>query len=114
MDWELYDRYRSTLLLAGLLVVSAVLFTFQKTSSVQHLRAFLVRFALPPQRLLTHGKPAMAPDQTAAAAVASGTPFPESEEAAVHLEGEERRRLDVLREENERLHAILDLKKEKW
>ena len=56
MDWELYERYRATLLLAGLLLVSSLFLAFQKTSSIQHLRAFLVRFALPPQRLLTQMK----------------------------------------------------------
>ena len=56
MDWELYERYRSTLLLAGLLFVSSLLLAFQKTSSVQHLRTFLVSFTLPPQRFLAQVK----------------------------------------------------------
>ena len=45
MDWELYERYRATLLLAGLLLVSSLFLAFQKTTPIQHLRAFLVRFA---------------------------------------------------------------------
>jgi hypothetical protein len=114
MDWELYDRYRSTLLLAGLLLVSAILFTFQKTSSVQHLRAFLVRFALPPQRLLSQIKAPSAPESPAPDAVAGQAPSPEDIAANAGLGGEDRRKIQVLREENERLRDVLELKKERW
>jgi rod shape-determining protein MreC len=114
MDWELYDRYRSTLLLAGLLLVSSILFIFQRTSSVQYLRAFLVRFALPPQRLLTQMKAPMAPPSPAQDTVGAESPSPTAAAENENQGGEERRKIQVLREENERLRDVLELKKEKW
>ena len=114
MDWELYDRYRSTLLLAGLLLVSAILFIFQRSSSVQYIRAFLVRFALPPQQLLTQIKAPLAPVRLSTDTGGGESTAPDAAAPNASLEGEDRRRIQVLREENERLHEILDLKKERW
>src|SRR5882724_5576408 len=114
MDWELYDRYRSTLLLAGLLLVSAVLFIFQRSSSVQYLRAFLVRFALPPQRLLTQLKAPLSPGRLAPDTGGGESASPDAAALNAVVEGEDRRKIEVLREENERLHNVLDLKKERW
>jgi rod shape-determining protein MreC len=113
MDWELYERYRSTLLLAGLLLVSAVLLTFQKTSSVQHLRAFLVRFALPPQRFLTQRMPSASPD-TSVQTVSDTVPSADGAVENKVIPAEENRKLQVLREENTRLSEMLELKREKW
>src|ERR1700687_5214952 len=113
MDWEIYERYRSTLLLAGLLLVSALLFAFQKASSVQHLRAFLVRFAQPPQQFMTQLKMPKAPkalDQGSAE-----KPFsPDEVPVNGRIPGEERRKVQVLSEKIVRLREILDLKKGKW
>jgi rod shape-determining protein MreC len=114
MDWELYERYRSTLLLAGLLLVASLLLAFQKTSSVQHLRAFLVRFALPPQRFLSQLKAPSGGPETSAPASTEETVSPESLELKGSFVGEERRKVQVLSEENSRLREILELKREKW
>jgi len=114
MDWELYERYRSTLLLAGLLLVSSLLLAFQKTTSVQHLRAFLIRFALPPQHFLSQLKapPPESPVTTSMSPEGTVIPgVPEIEEPHV---GEDRRRVQVLNEENQRLRDILELKRSKW
>jgi len=113
MDWELYERYRSTLLLAGILFVSAFFLAFQKTSSVQHLRAFLVRFALPPQRYLTQLHNSDAPAVQDQGSAESAVPPLASSDVGV-LGGEENRKLQVLTEENDRLREILSLKREKW
>jgi rod shape-determining protein MreC len=114
MDWELYERYRSTLLLAGLLLVSAVLFTFQRASSVHHMRAFLVRFALPPQRFLTQLKAPGTPEAPLESPVEKPSAPPEEISINGRFAGEERRKVDLLSEENVRLREILDLKKENW
>src|SRR5437879_9475096 len=113
MDWELYERYKSTLLLAGFLFASALLFAFQKAYSVQHLRAFLVRFALPPQRFLTQLKAPEAPEPPAPPSVAETTSSDEMPTSGT-FPTEERRKIQILSEENKRLRDILDLKKEKW
>lgn len=114
MDWELYERYRSTLLLAGLLLVSSLFLAFQRTSSVQHVRAFLVRFTLPPQRFLVQLKgsgpsaPETSPSRESlnASSVVSGVPEP--------FVGEERRKIRSLSDENDRLRIVLGLKERKW
>jgi len=111
MDWELYERYRATLLLAGLLVVSSLFLAFQKAAPIQHFRSFLVHFARPPQHFLAQVKSAsMEPDAATAPAPAE-TIVPKEEEVPEGVIGEERRNLQLLREENLRLREILELKK---
>jgi len=115
MDWELYERYRSTLLLAVLLFVSSLLLAFQKTSPVQHLRAFLVSFTLPPQRFLAQAKgPSSAvstPEYPEMSVLdASGTVL----DVSGHFSGEERRKIQVLSEENARFRDLFLIKDQKW
>jgi hypothetical protein len=115
MDWELYERYRSTLLLAGLLLVSSFLLAFQKTSSVQHVRAFLVRFALPPQRFLSQLKASATVSESSAPGSSDpAAPVLVDVEINGHFLGEERRKVQILTEENTRLRDILSLKHDKW
>ena len=52
MDWELYERYRATMLLA-VAFVSFLLLIFQRTSSVRHIRSALVSVTLPVERFLS-------------------------------------------------------------
>ncbi len=113
MDWELYERYRSTLLLAGLLLFSALLFAFQKTSTVEYLRTFLVRFALPPQRFVTQMKTPVSPEAPVQT-VAGDALSPDAAQAPEGFRGEERRKIQVLSEENGQLREVLGLKREKW
>src|SRR5471030_1793971 len=101
MDWELYERYRSTVLLAGLLFVSSLLLAFQKTSAVQHLRSFLVRFTLPAQHFLVQIKS----PPSASSPPQSGEPSEENISGAIldisgQFSGEQRRRIQVLTDEN--------------
>jgi hypothetical protein len=115
MDWELYERYRATLLLAGLLVVSSLFLAFQKTTSVQHLRAFLVRFATPPQHFLSQMKPSAVESEIAVTPPpATEMVTPPEEGLSGSFVGEERRKVEVLKEENTRLRDILELKKSQW
>ena len=114
MDWELYERYRSTLLLAGLLLVSSLFLAFQKTSPVQHLRSFLVRFTLPPQRFLSQTKAQEPPPQAPAQAPSTESVSMDIPDAGGTFSGEERRRYQILREENRRLREILDIKETNW
>src|SRR5258706_2581282 len=114
MDWELYERYRSTLLLAGLLLVSSLLLAFQKTSSVQHLRSFLVRFALPPQQFLSQAKALPTISETASLPAVEENAVPAVAEYKESYSGEARRQVQVLNEENARLREILELQRQKW
>jgi rod shape-determining protein MreC len=114
MDWELYERYRSTVLLAALLFVASLLLAFQKSSSVQHLRAFLVRFALPPQHFLAQLKPTSPSAETAGATASEEDRFPAILDVSDRFSGEMRRKLQVLGEENNRLREVLELKGSKW
>ena len=114
MDWELYERYRSTVLLAGLLFVSSLLLAFQKTSSVGHLRAFLVRLALPPQRFLAQLKPPPPSPETEGTAPSEEDRLSAILDVSVRFSGEMRRKLQVLGEENSRLREALALKDSKW
>jgi len=114
MDWELYERYRSTLLLAGLILISSLLLAFQKNSSVQHLRTLLVRFRLPPQRFLSQ-LTTVAPSSEAPAAVPSREVNPSTDLGPIEsFRGEDRRRVQILSDENSRLRDVLRLKESKW
>ena len=115
MDWELYERYRSTVLLAVLLFVSSLFLAFQKTSSVQHLRAFLVRFTLPPQHFLVQIKSS----SSETSITEPSEPAPDNVPGTVldigsHFSGEERRRIQILTEENTRYRNLFQLKESKW
>ena len=114
MDWELYERYRSTVLLAGLLFVSSLLLAFQKTSSVQHLRAFLVRLALPPQRFLAQLKPPSPSPEAEGTAPSEEDRLSAILDVSARFSGELRRKIQVLGEENSRLREALELKDSKW
>ncbi len=114
MDWELYERYKSTLLLAGLLLVSSLFLAFQKSSSIQHVRAFLVRFTLPPQRFLSlqsAGNESTIVSTPSPVETSVPTSVPEAGEVVLAEEG---RKIQLLRDENKRLHDVLQLKQEKW
>ena len=61
MDWELYERYQvDRCFWRDCCLFPPFFLAFQKSSSVQHLRAFLVRFTLPPQRFLGAMEPSIA------------------------------------------------------
>jgi rod shape-determining protein MreC len=114
MDWELYERYRSSVLLVGLIVVSSLLLGFRRTSAVQSFRSFLVRFTLPPQRFLSQTK--FAQGITESHQVEA---VPESVRTDVQLAdnaflAETRRKLQVLEQENAQLHRLLELRDDRW
>jgi rod shape-determining protein MreC len=111
MDWELYERYRATLVLLVVAVLSFLLLAFRRTSTVRYLRTFLVISTLPTERFLSTLKtiePVELPPQAAPASVdISSSP-------ASVLAVEQRRALQVLTEENKRLRELLDLKQRSW
>jgi len=116
MDWELYERYRSTVLLAGLLFVSSLFLAFQKTSSVQHLRALLVRFTLPPQRFLAQLKEPSSSASTspeAESSVDNGSGESITEFSS-HFSGEDRRKMQILAEENAHFRDVFQVKERRW
>ncbi len=113
MDWEIYEKYRSTLLLAVLLLVSSALLAFKQSSGVRSLQAFLVRFAMPPQRYLMQ-TPVPAP-LPAAAVSEGGQPLPDTPvEPVTDSLAELRRKVQVISEDNAKLRDVLRLKAEHW
>ncbi|MFA5974991.1 MAG: rod shape-determining protein MreC [Elusimicrobiota bacterium] len=114
MDWELYQRYRATLLLLGVVFVSFLLLIFQRTSVVRHLRTFLVITTLPTERFLSGLK---APPENSPV-TESSTPSSVNEPlATVPSWGgppEARRTVQVLRQENKRLLDLLELQERRW
>lgn len=118
MDWEIYEKYRSTVLLAALLLCSSLLLAFRQSSGVRAAQSILVKFALPPQRFLVidpvaTAYPVVIPDGAA-------VPTPDGEGAAGALVSpqdslaELRRKIQTLTEENTRLRSVLQLKSERW
>jgi cell shape-determining protein MreC len=115
MDWELYERYRATVMLIAVAALSILLLAFQRSAFVRHVRTALVTFTLPTERFLSRLKapkiPAIAlpdPGQT-------GSPPPSTTSAPLWaFDSEQRRALQVLSSENDRLHDILDLQKRRW
>ncbi len=114
MDWDIHERYKSTLLLAGLLFLSASLLAFHKNTTVHYFQVFLVRFALPPQRYLT---------QVSMPASASPGLLPPAQGDAIEAmpavtdlsaSAELLRKVRVLEDENTKLRGVLSLKSERW
>jgi rod shape-determining protein MreC len=113
MDWELYERQRATLVFISVAVFCFSLLAFQRSVAVQHVKAFFVGFTFPTQRLfsqLAGHPPADKPI----------VPIPQSEDnltppqGAVDMHAEQSRAVHVLSDENTRLRALLDLKRERW
>jgi len=113
MDWELYQRFRATLLLAAVILISFLLLLFQRTSVVRHFRTFLAATTLPTERFLSSLK---TPPQTLPSPAGS-TAAANPETAAPPswgVEPERRRAVQVLNEENKRLRDLLDLRDRRW
>jgi hypothetical protein len=111
MDWELYERYRATLILMGVAFVSFLLLAFQRTSVVRALRVVLVSCTLPTERYLSRLKELPPVEESASpAATPSGSILTPS----LGTPPEERRMVQVLSWENQRLHGLLELKQDRW
>lgn len=111
MDWELYERYRATLVLVAVVFVSFLLLVFQRSSSVRYIRTALVSVTLPVERFLSESRASVSTDEVSeSAGSAAALPV----ESAPGFQAESRRALDVLRQENKRLHDLIDLKEQRW
>lgn len=111
MDWELYERYRATMVLVAVVFVSFLLLVFQRSSSVRHIRSVLVSITLPVERFLSETRTPVPMDEVPEpAGTAPALPI----EPAPGFQTETRRALDVLRKENKRLHDLFDLKQQRW
>ncbi len=115
MDWDIRERYRSTILLAGLLFTSSAFLAFHKREPIRFLQVFLRHFALPPQKFLiklsTSVSPAeLAPDHPSIDLDAA--------ERSSRLEtlypAELQRKMQMLAEENRKLREILNLQADRW
>jgi hypothetical protein len=113
MDWELYERQRATLFFIGVAFLCFLLLAFQRSSAVQHVKAFFVGCTFPTQRLFSEltssvptEKPPVSPPPAEDVLTPSG--------GSVISHGEQSRALRVLAEENVRLSELLDLKRQHW
>ena len=103
MDWELYDRYRASAVLAAILLVCILQLAFQQSAIVVRIKSVVVYLTLPLHRAFIHREEeGLIPSVTSASIV-----------MPVH-EAERSRALSVLSDENDRLHDLLDLKKHRW
>jgi rod shape-determining protein MreC len=128
MDWELYERQRATLVFVGVVFLSFLLLAFQRTSAVQHVKAFFVACSFPTQRLVSQLTSTTPEEPTAPIRVPvvetptipeTSTPTPSVVSAAapaekIDIHPEQLRALRVATEENQRLTALLGLKRERW
>ncbi len=115
MDWELYDRYRATVVLAAVAFISCLLLLFQGSTPVRRLRSILVSVTVPVERFLSQTR---APVDVEGPPTPAGTPsaqgnLPDSE-PPWSVVPEERRLNHVLISENKRLHELLDLRQNRW
>jgi hypothetical protein len=121
MDWELYERQRATLVFISVAFLSFIFLAFQRSSGVQHLKAFFVACTLPAQRSFSHMASNPQPESPASPTVQPSVPtavvpedeFPAADKAA-DAHAEQVRALQVLKEQNTRLHNMLDLKQNRW
>jgi rod shape-determining protein MreC len=114
MDWELYERYRATLVLVAVAFISFLLLIFQHTSSVHHIRSLLVSGSLPVERFLS-GPNNMETGPLQVEVSTTGIPAPMvPAEATTGSQVESLRTIDVLRQENKRLHELFNLQQGRW
>jgi len=113
MDWELYEQQRATLVFIGVAFVCFLLLAFQRSSAVQHIKAFFVGCTFPTQRLFSQMTAASPAEKN----VVSATPLVDSlvpSVGTVDMHAEQSRALRVLAEENARLNELLELKRDRW
>src|SRR5205085_1098434 len=97
----------------GVAFICFLLLAFQRSSAVQHVKAFFVACISPTQRLFTHMTHPSAPVESSVSnTVPSEASSPSPVEIGSH--SEQTRALHVLSDENTRLHNLLDLKKDRW
>jgi len=113
MDWELYERYRATLVLIGVGFVSFLLLTFQRSSSVRHVKAALVWVTLPAERFLSR-LGFSSPDPYGSTPPSIPSEIPSHPVNLLGLQGEQNRALRVYQDENVRLRELLALKGQRW
>jgi len=107
MDWELYERYRATVLFVGVAFVSLLLLAFQRSSPVRHLRTFLVTLTMPTERFLSRVKSSETPSGVMPGE--NGQPS-EQRAPAWSWAPESERLMRVLKQENQRMRDLLALR----
>jgi rod shape-determining protein MreC len=113
MDWELYERQRATLLFICVAFLCFLLLAFQRSSAVQHVKAFFVGCTFPTQRMFSQLTTITPVEKPPVPQPAEQEPLiPVTPSLDVH--GEQTRALRVLAKENERLSSLLDLKRDHW
>jgi rod shape-determining protein MreC len=111
MDWEIYERYRATFLLLGIILTSFLMMAFQKSPAVRSLRMILVSTTTPAQSFLSRIK---ASDEAISAQTESVPSEPSPLAASMPAPTDMQRSLHTLSEENKRLRTLLDLKEHRW
>jgi rod shape-determining protein MreC len=113
MDWELYERYRATLVLIGVALVSFLLLAFQNSSFVRQVRNLMATCTLPLQRPFS---PAVPEAPTEDRSLSAPLPLEALSRWALTagLSAERSRALRLLMEENKQLRELLDLKENAW
>jgi rod shape-determining protein MreC len=110
MDWELYERFRASVLLAAIAFLSLMLLIFQRAPAVRYVRVCLVRTTLPLDRFLSDlrsPEPSTESSPEASANASASSPsWAETPELS--------RRLNRLVDENRRLQDLLQLKDARW
>jgi cell shape-determining protein MreC len=110
MDWELYERYRATFVLVGVVFLSFLLLAFQRSTPVQYFKSVIAICTLPSQRLLSRwAAPTLKTDSPAGIPLSS-----EPMSSAPSEQAETSRAMRVLTTENTRLRHLLDLKQDHW
>ena len=106
MDWELHERYQATVVLVIVAFICSLLLAFQQSWPIQRLRSILILSTLPLDRLLN---PTINSEAQISPAVPTSTG-----QVAPSIPTEQLRALQLLEQENEHLHQLLDLQQHNW
>jgi rod shape-determining protein MreC len=117
MDWELYQRQRATLVFITVAFLSFLLLAFQRSSAVQNIKAFVVACTFPSQRLFSQLTSPSTVERAPSVPAPEAPALPDAPAVPAEpldLHPEQSRALRVLSEENQRLSALLGLRRERW
>src|SRR5882672_4356793 len=106
MDWELYERQRATLVFISVAFLCFLLLAFQRSSAVQHIKAFFVGCTFPTQRLFSQLTSSAPVEKLAVPTPISEDPLTATT-GPVDVRAEQSRALRVLTEENAHLSDLL-------
>jgi len=117
MDWEIYERYRATLLLAGIALLTFLMMSFPQVPAVRNIKTFFVNASTPMYRVMAYLQGASThPQNNDAQEIAvplAGVDIPVVSSRTTHSVVFTPHAQSLV-DENRRLRSLLALRERRW